>query len=53
VAVRREQRELERSHCENEATGRKVRLVTDVICTALGKRRNGGMGMNSLKEGAM
>jgi hypothetical protein len=38
-----EQRELlERSHCENRAMGGKVRPVTDVTCTPLGKRRNGG-----------
>jgi hypothetical protein len=42
VALRREQWErLERSHREIRATGRKVRPVTDVTCTALGKRRNG------------
>jgi hypothetical protein len=39
AALRREQREqFERNHRKNRATGKKVRLITDVTSTALGKK---------------
>jgi hypothetical protein len=38
AALRREQWEqLERSHCENEPTGRKVKPIMDITSTGLGK----------------
>jgi hypothetical protein len=38
VALRKEQREqLESKHCENRAMVRKVRPITDITSTALGR----------------
>jgi hypothetical protein len=53
AVLRREQWEqFESKHHENRATGRKVRPITDVTSTALG-REEMAVCPNGLKEGAM